>query len=33
MGIIDDMEAWLEANEDEIGMDDAEDSEDAENDE
>jgi hypothetical protein len=25
MGIIDDLEAWLEANEDEIGMDDAED--------
>jgi len=29
MGIIDDMEAWLEANEDEIGMDDAEDGDEA----
>jgi len=32
MGIIDDMEAWLEANEDEIGMDDAEDGVDSEGD-
>jgi Ferredoxin-like domain in Api92-like protein len=27
MGIIDDMESWIEANEDELGMDDAEDAE------
>jgi len=30
MGIIDDMESWIEANEDDLGMDDAEDAEDNE---